>query len=166
MQFGSGTTEQDYEELIECMTDFIESLKPGEIPVVACGWPNRYTIIGEVLATAAKMRGSPGWVTDGFIRDSRGIKGIGYQVFCSGFSPISFIQRAKVISVDKPVICGGTPVSPNDVIVGDRDGCIAIPQSCTSEVFDMVRADVATDVKMRNALSAGKPLREVLAETH
>ena len=166
MQFGPGETQQDYDELMQAMTGFLDSLQPGDVPVVACGLPRRYTIIGEILATAAQVRGSPGWVTDGLIRDAKGIRGIGYHVFCAGFSPLSFIKRARIISVDKPVICGGVPVDPGDRIIGDMDGCVAIPRAHESEVLAMLQADVATDVKMRAALRAGQALADVLAETH
>jgi 4-hydroxy-4-methyl-2-oxoglutarate aldolase len=166
MQFAPGETQQDYDELIDFMTSFIDSLKPGEVPVVACGLPNRYTIIGEILATAAQMRGSPGWVTDGFIRDAKGIRDIGYQAFCAGFSPLSFIKRAKVISVDKPIICGGVAVTPGDLMVGDADGCVAVPYALSSEVLKRLQVDLAADVAMKSALRAGRPLREALAETH
>ncbi|MEQ9394729.1 RraA family protein [Haliea sp.] len=166
MQFAPGETEQDYDELMERLTAFIESLQPGDVPVVACGWPNRYTIIGEIVATAAQMRGSPGWVTDGWIRDSQGIRGIGYQVFCSGFSPLSFIKRARIVSVDMPVVCAGAFVESNDIVVGDGDGCVAVPRSCSAEVQEMLRADVEADVVMRQALREGKSFAQVLAETH
>ncbi|MEQ8838922.1 MAG: hypothetical protein RID07_19100, partial [Lacipirellulaceae bacterium] len=34
MQFAPGETEQDYDELMERLTAFIESLQPGDVPVV------------------------------------------------------------------------------------------------------------------------------------
>lgn len=166
IQFGPGKTQEDYDLLMERVVTFLESIKPGEVPVASCGLPNRYTIIGEILATAAQERGSPGWVTDGYTRDAKRIREMGYHIFCAGLSPLSFIKRARVLSVDEPIICAGAPVSPHDMIIGDQDGCVAVPQSCQSDVYEMLQEDLEADRLMRRGLRDGVALSKVLEHHH
>ena len=54
----------------ELEMDLIDSLRPGEVAVLACGGPTDWIAPwGELLSTAARARGSAGCVTDGLVRD-------------------------------------------------------------------------------------------------
>jgi 4-hydroxy-4-methyl-2-oxoglutarate aldolase len=166
VQLCPGETDEDYDQLIGALTALIESLEPGDVPVVSCGLPARYCVTGEILSLAAQLRGAPGLVTDGYARDVAATRDRGFAVYCAGPNPVSFVKRARVLSVGEPVLCGGVPVTEGDLIFGDYDGCVAVPSAHAPAVLDMVRADVETDGKMIAALESGTPLGEVLAATH
>ena len=54
----------------ELEMDLIDSLRPGEVAVLACGGPTDVIAPwGELLSTAARARRSAGCVTDGLVRD-------------------------------------------------------------------------------------------------
>ncbi len=64
------TGENPYENEIR----LIDSLRPGDIPVFACGGTGRIAPWGELLSTAAAMRGAAGVLMDGLVRDVRAIR--------------------------------------------------------------------------------------------
>src|SRR5215203_4795694 len=59
----------------------IDDLKPGEVMVFGCGGSGRIAPWGELLTTAARARGAVGAVTDGLVRDVRGIRSVQFPVF-------------------------------------------------------------------------------------
>ena len=66
----------------------VDSLKPGEIPVFACSNPARVAPWGELLSTAAKVRGAAGAMMDGCVRDTRAIRRMQFPVFHGGIAPL------------------------------------------------------------------------------
>src|SRR5690349_3206191 len=68
--------------------DLVDSLQPGEIPVFACSNPLRIGPWGELLSTAAKVRGAAGALMDGCVRDVKAIRAMGFPVFHGGIAPL------------------------------------------------------------------------------
>ena len=74
--------------------ELLDDLKPGDVPVLACGGPtDRIAPWGELLTTAAIARGGVGCVTDGLVRDVRLIKRLGFPVFHGGIGPLGIRPR-------------------------------------------------------------------------
>lgn len=91
--------------------------------------------MGEVMATTAKALGAVGCVSDGGLRDVNEVRALGgFQYFCPGF----------VVSHGQPVICeiGGTvtleglTVSPGNLLHGDVNGLLVIPDGVAARVAD------------------------------
>ena len=86
--------------------ELLDDLKPGDVPVLACGGPtHRIAPWGELLTTASVARGGVGCVTDGLVRDVRLIKRLGFPVFHGGIGPLDSRGRARMIERDTPVEC-------------------------------------------------------------
>jgi len=113
---------------------FVDSIKPGEVPVVCTNSSPNDGIWGGLLSTATKMRGGTGAIVDGLMRDTSEIRELGLPVFCAGYMPLDSAGRGKVIAQDCPIVAGGVRVRPGDVIFSDFDGVVVIP----SEIFDVV----------------------------
>ena len=165
LQFGPGTAEGDRDDMLEAYFGFLDSLQEGDVPVIACGLPNRYGIWGDVLSTAAQMRGAEGCVTDGFARDILQIKEMGFSLYCSSAGPQDPGGRAKIVAADVAVSCGGTWVEPGDLIFGDFDGCLAVPQDIEEITLSMGQAALAKDEETLALVRSGKLLREVYKVT-
>jgi len=139
----------------------LDSIKPGEV-VIAC--TNRSVnngIWGELLSTAAKMRGSTGAIVDGLIRDTQKIKEIGFPVFCGGIKPVDSRGRGIVIDYDCPVMAGGIRVHPGDVVFADCDGVAVIPACVLQETVERAIEKVERENSSRRELLEGKLLQEV-----
>jgi regulator of RNase E activity RraA len=142
----------------------VDDLKPGDIVVAACGKTGRIAPWGGLLSTAATVRGAAGAVMDGFVRDINQIRGLEFPVYSGGIAPLDSMGRGKVIEVDVPVECAGVLVHAGDIVFGDADGCIVIPQSLEKAVLEAGREKLAAENKSLDALKAGRRLTDVYEE--
>jgi 4-hydroxy-4-methyl-2-oxoglutarate aldolase len=146
----------------EIEMDLIDSLAPGEVAVLACDGPtDRIAPWGELLTTAASVRGGAGCLTDGLVRDVRRIREMGFPVFAGGIGPLDSKGRAEMAAMDVPVEVAGVRIEPGDLVFGDVDGCVAIPKAIAPKVVARALEKVAAEDKTREALVAGESLRQV-----
>lgn len=142
--------------------DLIDSLKPGEIPVLACDGPtDRIAPWGELLTTASSVRGAAGCLTDGLVRDVRRIRELGFPVFHGGIGPLDTKGRAEMMAADEPVELGGARVAPGDFVFGDVDGVVIVPRAIASEAIRLALAKIEAEDSTREELLAGNSLRSV-----
>jgi regulator of RNase E activity RraA len=110
--------------------------KPAVVVIKDIG-PERHRSchMGEVMATTAKALGAVGCVSDGGLRDVMEVRALGgFQYFCPGF----------VVSHGRPVICdvnievtlAGLAVRPGDLLHGDVNGILVVPETVASRVAD------------------------------
>ena len=140
----------------------VDDLKPGDVPVLACNGPTqRIAPWGELLSTAAQARGAAGCITDGLVRDVRQIREMRFPVFHGGIGPLDTKGRATMVRRDVPVECAGVKVNNGDIVFGDVDGVVVIPQERAAEVLAKAKEKVAGEDRTRDELRQGRLLREV-----
>jgi regulator of RNase E activity RraA len=142
----------------------IDSLKPGEIPVFACGATGRVAPWGELLSTASKVRGAAGAVMDGCVRDIKAIRAMKFPVFHGGIAPLDSKGRGTVKTIDVPVECAGVQVSPGDLVFGDADGVVVVPKAKEAEVLKLAFEKVSGERNTLRDLQAGESLGSVFAK--
>ena len=112
----------------------IESVPPGHVLVLDCRGETRVASGGQILTTRLKIRGAAGLVSDGPVRDSGPIAAMDFPVYCAGGSaPLNLIHH-HAIDLNVPIGCGGVAVYPGDIMVGDDEGVVVIPQHLADEV--------------------------------
>jgi 4-hydroxy-4-methyl-2-oxoglutarate aldolase len=141
----------------------IDSLEPGEIPVFACSNPARVAPWGELLSTAAQVRGAAGALMDGCVRDIKAIRAMGFPVFHGGIAPLDSKGRGKIMAIDVPIECAGVPVSPGDLIFGDADGVVVIPRAAEAEVLRLAFEKIHGERSTLADLRRGDSLASVFA---
>jgi regulator of RNase E activity RraA len=140
----------------------VDDLKPGDVAVLDCGGPTeRIAPWGELLSTASAKRGAAGCVIDGLVRDVRMIRELQFPMFHGGIGPLDTKGRAKMMARDVPVSCGGVAVSSGDLIFGDVDGVVVIPQAIAPQVIEAAIAKVKSENVTRDELNRGLLLGEV-----
>ncbi|MCF8567323.1 RraA family protein [Alicyclobacillus tolerans] len=139
----------------------IDSIQPDEVVVVATNRSTRNGPWGELLSTAAKMRGARGAIVDGLIRDSKRISELRFPVFCTGFKPVDSNGRGIVIDYDCPVEVGGVLVNSGDIVFADHDGVVVIPKDTLEQVVEIALQKVNRENRTREELLQGKLLRDV-----
>ncbi len=140
----------------------VDSLKKDEVAVLACNGPTeRLAPWGELLSTAAKMRGANGCVTDGLVRDLKHIKNLGFPVFHGGIGPLDSKGRGKMIEHDTEIVCAGVKVRSGDIVFADIDGVVIIPRDIENQVLDLAMTKATSENNSRNELLEGKLLRQV-----
>jgi len=142
----------------------IDSLKPGEIPVFACGASGRVAPWGELLSTAAKVRGAAGALMDGVVRDIKAIRARKFPVFHGGIAPLDSKGRGVVKAIDVPIECAGVAVAPGDLVFGDADGVVVVPQAVEAEVLKLAFEKIAGEHNTLRDLEAGESLVSVFAK--
>ena len=139
----------------------VDSLKKDDVLVCSTNQSIRNCIWGELLSTAARARGARGAIIEGFIRDARQIIAMQFPVFMTGLSPVDSSGRGDVVAYNVPIECGGVTVNPGDIVFGDIDGIVVIPQRVEVEVIEAALAKVSGENRTRDELRAGATLREV-----
>jgi 4-hydroxy-4-methyl-2-oxoglutarate aldolase len=139
----------------------IDDLEPGEVPVLACGASGRIAPWGELLSTASLARGAAGCVTDGLVRDIKAVRALGFPVFCGGIGPLDSKGRGEVCAIDVPVECAGVTVNLGDLVFGDADGVVVVPQHVLSQTLTLAFQKVEGEDRTRDELRAGARLAEV-----
>jgi 4-hydroxy-4-methyl-2-oxoglutarate aldolase len=148
----------------ELEMDLIDSLRPGEVAVLACGGPTDWIAPwGELLSTAARARQAAGCVTDGLVRDVSRIRAMRVPLFHGGIGPLDTRNRAEMVVKDAPVEIAGTLVSSGDWVLGDVDGVVVIPENRATAVFRAALEKIAAEDTTRAELEAGDSLRAVFA---
>lgn len=139
----------------------IDDLKPGEVPVLGCGRSGRIAPWGELLTTASLARGAVGCLTDGLVRDVAAIRTLGFPVFHGGIGPLDSRGRGEVTAIDVPIECAGVVVNPGDLVFGDADGVLVVPQPIVKTTLELALAKVEGEDRTRDELKAGARLAEV-----
>jgi len=142
----------------------VDDLKPGDVAVFACGGSSRIAPWGSLLSTATKARGAAGCVTDGFVRDILGIRELDLPVFHAGIAPLDSKGRGQIQAVDVPVIVDGVRIAPGDLVFGDADGVVVVPQALEAEVLTFAFDKINGEHHSINELRAGGYLRDVFAK--
>jgi regulator of RNase E activity RraA len=139
----------------------IDSLKPDEIPVFACSNPARIAPWGELLSTAAQVRGAAGALMDGAVRDIKAIRAMGFPVFHGGIGPLDTKGRGRVMAIDVPVRCAGVKVASRDLVFGDADGVVVVPQPVAKQTIRAALEKVEGEDRTRDELRQGALLADV-----
>ena len=141
----------------------IDSLKTGEIPVFACANPTRVGPWGELLSTAAKARGASGALMDGCTRDVKAIRAMQFPVFHGGIAPLDSKGRGRIMELDVPIECAGVAVAPGDLVFGDADGVVVIPQAVEADVLRLAFEKVKGEKNTLRDLQRGDKMADVFA---
>ena len=139
----------------------ITKARPGDVLVVDAKGFLEGGAWGDILTLAAQQAGIAGLVIDGSVRDAEAIVEMGFPVFCRGLS-IKGTNKEQPGQVNEPIICGGISVNPGDLILGDRDGVVAVSPGRAKDVLAAAEAREAKEEKIRTELKAGKTTVEIL----
>jgi regulator of RNase E activity RraA len=142
----------------------VDDLKPGDIAVFGCGGSSKIAPWGSLLSTATLARGAAGCVTDGFVRDVVEIRAMKLPVFAGGIAPLDSKGRGQIQAIDVPITCGGVLVAPGDLVFGDADGVVVVPQAVEADVLRFAFEKINGEHNTMRELKAGALLREVYAK--
>lgn len=138
----------------------IYAAKPGDVLVCDLHGCDQAGHFGDIMALACKVRGLAGVVLDGSCRDVEDIRDMGFPVFSRGINPSGTV-KASLGEVNVPVVCGGVTVCPGDMILGDCDGVVVVPQEQEDEVFAKAEAKYEKEKHLVELLLSGKTTLEI-----
>ncbi|BCH21595.1 ribonuclease activity regulator RraA [Mesorhizobium sp. L-8-3] len=114
----------------------IETCPPGHVLVMDSRKDPRAASAGDILITRLMVRGVEGVVTDGGFRDAATIGELAIPAYHTRPSSPTNLTLHEALDLDVPIGCGDVAVFPGDIIVGDDDCVIVIPQAIAAEVTD------------------------------
>ena len=133
----------------------VKLAKPGDVLVIDADGVTDTAVMGELVAASAKRQGLVGTVIDGAIRDKVGMRELGWPVFARAAVPNGpFKADPGVVNV--PIACGGVVVNPGDIVVGDDDGVVVVPQVDWQAVAQAAQAIVDREGTTRARILAGE----------
>lgn len=144
------------------MLEALDSLGEGEVYITR-GGSMPYALWGELMSTRALHLKAAGAVMDGYHRDTSGILALGFPTFSHGAHALDFSFRAKVVDWRVPIAIGGVPIRPGDLVFGDRDGVLVIPEELAEEALTRAFEKVSSENLVREAFRRGMPAVEAFA---
>ncbi len=112
----------------------VEAANPGDILVVDADGCTEAGFVGDVIMTRFVVRGGGGLVVNGAIRDLSALSKMDLPLYIKGAHASGSARRIVGIEMNVTVSCGGVAVVPGDVLLGDAQGVIVIPQELSSQV--------------------------------
>ena len=128
--------------------------QPGDVLLIETSGYDNAAVIGDNVAIMAKNKGLKAIVTDGMVRDVGGILAAGIPVFCAGVSPNSPYSLGPG-SVGLPVAINGVPIESGDLLVGDRDGVVVVPQATIDRVIESLAVVTQLENEYEKKVLAG-----------
>jgi len=136
----------------------VDTVPSGHVLVMDCRRDATAASGGSLLLTRLQVRGCAGVVTDAGLRDADAIAGLALPCFAAGASAPTNLARHHAVDINVPIGCGGAPVYPGDIIVGDGDGVIVIP----AHLAEAIAAEVGPMEAFENfalaEIAAGAPV--------
>ena len=140
---------------------FMDTLREDDVVIHSTDYAGSNAPWGELMSTAATMRGAVGCVCDSQIRDCVRIKKLGFPVFYAGIRPLDSSGRGMVVDYDVPVRCGDVLVRPGELVFADFDGVVVVPREAEEEVLRLAQRKACAENNTRHELLEGKTLQEV-----
>lgn len=136
--------------------------RPGDVLVVYANEVHDYGYWGEIMSTAAQVRGLGGLVIAGGVRDIDLLERIGFPVFATGLcirgTGKDHLARGWV---NHPVLMGDITVHAGDLVLGDRDGVVVIGRERAAEVVRAAEQREAKEADVLKRIAAGERTLEV-----
>lgn len=138
--------------------------KPGDVLVVSCGGFPKAGVFGELMATACQVKGIAGIVIDGACRDKNELIAMGFPTFVRTTCP-NGTRKENCGATGTAVLCGGTLVRTGDIVIGDCDGVVVIPQAEAEGVLERSKAKKTKENEIRQQLLGGISTAELFGLT-
>ncbi len=136
------------------MLEALDDIKKDEVYICTGSSPS-YALVGELMCTRMQILGAAGAVVNGFHRDTKGILELGFPCFSYGRYAQDQGPRGKVIDYRVPIEIEGVRVHPGDIVFGDLDGTLVIPQDIEREVLERAYEKATGEKTVAEAIRSG-----------
>jgi 4-hydroxy-4-methyl-2-oxoglutarate aldolase len=131
--------------------------RPGEVLVVAPSGGVEWGYWGDIMNTAAQQQQLGGLIIDGGVRDTARLVEMGFPVFSNGVCIRGTGKDHDAIAfLARPVRIGDIVIAPGDLVVGDRDGVVALPRASVDEILSRGEAREADEAEKLRRIRSGE----------
>ena len=107
---------------------------PGEVLVLTMPEPMPVALVGELLATQAKVAGVAALLVDAAVRDLEELREVGLPIWARYVRVRGAAKRVSG-TIGEPVDVAGARIRQGDVVVLDADGAVVVEQERVDEVL-------------------------------
>jgi 4-hydroxy-4-methyl-2-oxoglutarate aldolase len=130
------------------------ALQPGEVLVLTMPEAAPVALIGDLLATQAKVHGAAAILVDAAVRDREELAAMGLPIWTRWVRSRGATKEV-VGELDVPVTVGGARIRPGDLVVLDADGVTVVAAQRAEEVLGASHAREEKERIKRERLQAG-----------
>lgn len=142
------------------MFEALDDLKPNEVYICTGASPS-FALWGELMSKRAVKLGASGAVVDGYSRDTWGILELNFPTFSWGRYAQDQAVRGRVIDFRCPIeFSNGVFVRPGDIVFGDVDGVVIVPQEHETDIIAKALQKVRGEQQVSRAIEDGMTARE------
>ena len=126
-----------------------QSPKPAVVVIQDAGNnPEKSCHCGDVMCTVIKALGGIGVVTDGGVRDLEEVEELRVHYFAQGVT-VSH-GTSTLFEAGAPVAIDGLPIKTGDLLHGDANGLVLIPDEIAGEVAAAARQVLETEARYKD----------------
>ncbi len=139
-------------------------VRPGEVIVVDAAGIKEFCCMGDRIAWYLERAGAAGIVVDGGVRDATILRAKGWPVFARSVA-MPLWPGAGPGAINIPIQCGGIPVQPGDLILGDDDGVVVVPRADAERVIELTEAHAALEEERHARMVGGESYIDAMGMT-
>lgn len=140
--------------------DYIDDVPAGNVIVLDNRGRDDATTWGNILTEMAHHRKIAGTVIDGINRDVALCSELNYPIYSRGNWMRTGKGRIQVAGLQVPVVVGGVTVHPGDLLRGDADGVVVIPQAMQEQVLRYAEEITIRENAVRACIRGGMRMDE------
>jgi 4-hydroxy-4-methyl-2-oxoglutarate aldolase len=140
--------------------DYIDEVPEGNIVVIDNGGRLDCTVWGDILTVMGSLRNIGGTVIHGVCRDSARALEVNYPIFSRGTYMRTGKDRVMADAYNTKISLGEVAVVPGDILCGDFDGIVVVPQERLDEVVAAAREIEDAEDAIRESIKKGMTLLE------
>jgi 4-hydroxy-4-methyl-2-oxoglutarate aldolase len=129
-------------------------LQPGDVLVLTMPAPAPVALVGDLLATQAKVHGAAAVLVDASVRDLEELAALGLPIWAR-YVRVRGADKATLGALDVAVDVGGATIRPGDIMVLDADGAAVVEHERVDEVLEASRAREEAERVKRAKLQEG-----------
>jgi 4-hydroxy-4-methyl-2-oxoglutarate aldolase len=128
--------------------------RPGDVLVLTMPEPRPVALVGDLLATQAKVAGVAALLIDASVRDVEDLEHLGLPIWAR-WVRIRGAAKDTPGTIDAPVTVGGARIAAGDAVVLDADGVAVVARDRIEDVVIASRAREQKERLKRAELRAG-----------
>jgi 4-hydroxy-4-methyl-2-oxoglutarate aldolase len=133
----------------------VAEAEPGEVLVLTMPEPRPVALVGELLATQAKVAGVAALLVDAAVRDLDELRAVGLPIWAR-YVRVTGAEKQAPGVIGEPVEVAGATIRQGDVVVLDADGAVVVERERIDEVLKAGLAREAREREKRVKLEAGE----------
>lgn len=133
----------------------LATAQPGEVLVLVMPEARPVALVGELLATQARVRGIAGLLIAASVRDLEELRELSLPIW-SQFIRVHGANRTTLGQINVPIEMGGTTIHPGDIVLMDADGAVIVAADRSPAVLEASHGRAAKEATLRTRFASGE----------